>query len=165
MFERIVSKGFEILALHHAEAILKHDMIDAVAELEEILLNTNFAKFGDSIANFIYNAAVYEAKQKLQGIKVWDKSLAEACRNSPLRSYLGSKKNSGELGDAVEAFLSFTYIKNKSSLYDMVKILSNFLKERWNLKDKTEQVICGEAFTHLINQLCDDLKIKSKQKP
>ncbi len=134
-------------------------------KLEEILLNTNFAKFGDSIVNFIYNAAVYESKQKLQGIKVWDKSLADACRNSPLRSYLGSKKNSGELGDAVEAFLSFVYIKNKNSIYDMIKILSKFLREKWNLSDKTEQVICGEAFTHLINQLCDELKIIPKQKP
>ena len=134
-------------------------------KLEDILLNTNFAKFGDSIANYIYNAAVYESKQKLQGIKVWDKSLAEACRNSPLRSYLGSKKNSGELGDAVEAFLSFVYIKNKNSIYDMVKILSKFLREKWNLNDKTEQIICGEAFTHLINQLCNELKIVPKQKP
>jgi hypothetical protein len=134
-------------------------------KLDEILLNTNFAKFGDSIANFIYNAAVYESKQKLQGIKVWDKSLAEACRNSPLRSYLGSKKNSGELGDAVEAFLSFVYIKNKSSIYDMIKTLSKFLKEKWNLSDKTEQAICGEAFAYLINQLCDELKIEPKQKP
>ncbi|MFW9852343.1 MAG: ribonuclease III family protein [Candidatus Thorarchaeota archaeon] len=133
-------------------------------KLEEILLNTNFAKFGDSIVNFVYNAAVYETKQKLQGIKVWDKSLAEACRNSPLRSYLGSKKNSGDLGDAVEAFLSFVYIKNKNSIYDMIKILSKSLREKWDLSDKTEQVICGEAFTYLINQMCDELEILPKQK-
>ena len=131
-------------------------------KLEEILLNTNLSKFGDSIANFIYNAAVYEAKQKLQGIKVWDKSLAEACRNSPLRSYLGSKKNSGELGDAVEAFLSFVYMKNKNSLSDMITILARFLKKKWDLSDKTEQVICGEAFTHLVNHLCDELRIIPK---
>ncbi len=132
-------------------------------KLDEILVNTNFAKFGDSIANFVYNAAVYESQQKLQGIKVWDKSLAEACRNSPLRSYLGSKKNSGELGDAVEAFLSFVYMKNKNSIHDMVNILAKFLREKWNLGDKTEQVICGEAFTHLVNQLCNEMKIIPKQ--
>jgi hypothetical protein len=38
MFERLKLKGFEILTLHHAEAILKHDMADAVTELEEVLL-------------------------------------------------------------------------------------------------------------------------------
>jgi hypothetical protein len=37
MFERLKENGFEILALHHAEAILTHDMVGAVEELEEIL--------------------------------------------------------------------------------------------------------------------------------
>lgn len=39
MFERIKKKGFQILALHHAEAILKHDMADAVTDLEKVLLD------------------------------------------------------------------------------------------------------------------------------
>ena len=39
MFERLKKKGFQVLALHHAEAILKHDMADAVTELEKVLLD------------------------------------------------------------------------------------------------------------------------------
>lgn len=39
MFEKIKKKGFQVLALHHAEAILKHDMADAVTELEKVLLD------------------------------------------------------------------------------------------------------------------------------
>lgn len=39
MFETIKQKGFQILALHHAEAILTHDMPDAVTELETALLS------------------------------------------------------------------------------------------------------------------------------
>ncbi len=38
MFERIRQRGFQILTLHHAEAILTHDMPEAVVELERILL-------------------------------------------------------------------------------------------------------------------------------
>ncbi len=38
MFEKIKSKGFQILTLHHAEAILKHDMKEAIDELESVLL-------------------------------------------------------------------------------------------------------------------------------
>lgn len=38
MFEAAIRQGFQILALHHAEAILTHDMPDAVRELEDILL-------------------------------------------------------------------------------------------------------------------------------
>ncbi len=37
MFESIKKKGFQVLALHHAEAILKHDMGAAVQELESVL--------------------------------------------------------------------------------------------------------------------------------
>ncbi len=37
MFRTIKKKGFQVLALHHAEAILKHDMGSAVSELETVL--------------------------------------------------------------------------------------------------------------------------------
>jgi len=39
MFEKLKKKGFEVLTLHHAEAILTHDMADAVTELEAVLLD------------------------------------------------------------------------------------------------------------------------------
>lgn len=39
MFAELKKKGFQILALHHAEAILTRDMPEAVAELEEVLLD------------------------------------------------------------------------------------------------------------------------------
>jgi hypothetical protein len=38
MFERAKKKGFQFLALHHAEAILKHDMVSAIDDIESILL-------------------------------------------------------------------------------------------------------------------------------
>ncbi|MCP3685561.1 MAG: restriction endonuclease [bacterium] len=39
MFEEIRRKGFQISTLHHAEAILKHDMQSAVEDIEAVLLN------------------------------------------------------------------------------------------------------------------------------
>ena len=38
MFEALKKQGFQVLALHHAEAILKHDMADVANELEKVLL-------------------------------------------------------------------------------------------------------------------------------
>jgi hypothetical protein len=38
MFDKLKRKGFQVLALHHAEAILKHDMSAAITELESVLL-------------------------------------------------------------------------------------------------------------------------------
>jgi len=37
MFETLREKSFEILALHHAEAILRHDMREAAEEIENVL--------------------------------------------------------------------------------------------------------------------------------
>ncbi len=37
MLKSLTSKGFEVLALHHAEAILTHDMPEAVTEIEKVL--------------------------------------------------------------------------------------------------------------------------------
>jgi hypothetical protein len=37
MFDELRNKGFQILMLHHAEAILKHDMPSAAFELEKVL--------------------------------------------------------------------------------------------------------------------------------
>ena len=37
MFESLKKKGFEVLALHHAEAILQHDMPEAAKEIEAVL--------------------------------------------------------------------------------------------------------------------------------
>lgn len=38
MFEKLKQRGFQVLALHHAEAILTHDLAGTVAELEAMLL-------------------------------------------------------------------------------------------------------------------------------
>jgi hypothetical protein len=33
MFEKLIERGFEIITLHHAEAILSHDMIEEIGQL------------------------------------------------------------------------------------------------------------------------------------
>ncbi|MFP4069171.1 MAG: BglII/BstYI family type II restriction endonuclease [Verrucomicrobiota bacterium] len=42
MFNSLREKGFEILAEHHAEAILQHDMPEAIDEIEKALLMQEF---------------------------------------------------------------------------------------------------------------------------
>lgn len=37
MFERLTDRGFQVLTLHHAAAILTHDMPEAAMELEDVL--------------------------------------------------------------------------------------------------------------------------------
>ena len=37
MLNSLTEKGFEVIALHHAEAILVHDMPEAITEIEQVL--------------------------------------------------------------------------------------------------------------------------------
>ncbi len=39
MFEKIKNRGFQVVTLHHAEAILKHDMRSAAEEIEAVLFD------------------------------------------------------------------------------------------------------------------------------
>jgi hypothetical protein len=129
---------------------------------EEVLSNSDFAKFGDSIVNFIYNAAIFKAESKLQGVKVWDNCLANACKASPLRTYVGSKKNKGDLGDAVEAFIGYVYLTSKISINQMIDILTTNIKLEGEKSKDIEQEKCSKAFIHLVNQMCEKLGIEDK---
>jgi len=131
-------------------------------ELKDILLSKDFAKFGDNVINFIYNAAIYNATERLQGVKVWDKCLAGACINSPLRSYIGSRKSKGDLGDAIEAFIGYLYLRDKSSIEFMINLLSRFFEQKKTLIADNEQKICEEGITFLINELCKKYEIESR---
>jgi dsRNA-specific ribonuclease len=131
-------------------------------KFEEIFSNNDFAKFGDSVVNFIYNAAIFKATSKLQGVKVWDSCLADACKKSPLRSYVGSRKNKGELGDVVEAFIGYVYLTNKFQINQLIDLLTQHLKHRIDQEVKNEQELCSAAFVYLVNQLCDKLGIEEK---
>lgn len=129
--------------------------------LSSILSDKNLSKFGDSIVNFIYNAAIYEATQELKGTKVWDSSLAKACKDSQLRAFLGTRKNVGDIGDAVEAFIAYVYLKNKNSVNNMIMILSKVIKQNQYLFQNNEKDLCARSFSFLIDNLCAKLGIKS----
>ncbi|MHA1212505.1 MAG: ribonuclease III family protein [Candidatus Heimdallarchaeota archaeon] len=129
------------------------------SDLRSILSNKDYSRFGDSIVNFIYNAAIFEVTQHSRGVKVWDSCLAQACRNSQLRKYLGTRKNAGDIGDAVEAFVAYVYLKNKNTINEMIMILSKNLNQNKKLLQTQEKELCAESFTLLINVFCEKLGI------
>ena len=132
---------------------------NVVPDLSTILLNNKLARFGDSIVNFIYNAAVYHATSDLEGVKVWDKCLAQACRNTPLRKLVGSRKNAGDLGDVVEAFVAFVYLKDSTKITGMVSLLTKSITVNKHLLEVDEKELCTKAFSDLIEDLCESFGI------
>jgi len=125
--------------------------------LNEILNNKHLAKFGDSVVNFVYSYALFKAYNILTGIKVSDYCLSEACKTSPLRNYVGTRKKKGELGDAVEAFIGYIVIQNESKLLEIVSNLVHFLKMSKMVLKQPEDEICVKVFSFLLNKLFNEL--------
>ncbi|MDX9745060.1 MAG: BglII/BstYI family type II restriction endonuclease [Syntrophales bacterium] len=85
MFKKLKKAGFEILTLHHAEAILKHDMASAAAEIEEVLCTVQLPaeelvrggggegeltqRLRKALAEFGWNKHNFEIKKTVDGIE------------------------------------------------------------------------------------------------
>ena len=129
------------------------------SDLRSVLLDKNLSRFGDAVVNFVYNAAIFEETQQSKGVKVWDSCLAQACKDSPLRNFLGTRKNAGDIGDAVEAFIAYVYVRNKNSISEMIQILSQNISQKKHMLENQEKKLCTESFTLLINTLCKKMGI------
>jgi hypothetical protein len=93
------------------------------SSINEILLNKELAQLGDSYVNFIYSLALSVSKGRLQGKKVPSDVLAEALREGGLRKLLPSRLDRHRLGDAAEALIAYSWITEKLSADEAVKIL------------------------------------------
>jgi hypothetical protein len=115
MFEKIKKKRFQVLALHHAEAILKHDMESAVDELEEVLLSISIPA-----QELVYGGG-------------GEGELTQRLRNSLSKTH-GWKKHNFEIKKIVDG-------KEKESIsheIDHVKVFKKgtfALEIEWNNKD------------------------------
>lgn len=85
MLEELQRKGFEVLALHHAEAIFQHDMRAAIDELEEVLSDINLPieelvmggggegqltqRIRNQLANLGWEKHNFEIKKTVDGIE------------------------------------------------------------------------------------------------
>ena len=104
------------------------DLLQEDVELKHVLNNKTLAKFGDALINFLYSLAKSAVTREFCGEKVSDRSLAAALRETPLKPELRPRSTVDDLGDAVEAFCAYLWIKQLVSLEEMVDILSNAIK-------------------------------------
>lgn len=114
MFETIKSRGFEVLALHHAQAILQHDMPEAIGELETILNSMRIP----------VSELVFGGGGEGQGTQRLRRALAE----------LGWKKHRFEIKKTVDGVEK----ESISHEIDHVKVFGGWtfaLEVEWNNKD------------------------------
>jgi hypothetical protein len=97
------------------------------------------SKLGDAYINFVYSLAKSKKKKEPSNERVSSEILSNALKRAGLRKYLPSRFSRHEQGDAVEALLIYTWLKEIIPIEECVNILT----------EKADSPI--DAFTDLIN--------------
>jgi len=111
------------------------------SSLDEILSDRQLAKLGDAFINFVYSLAKSRKKDEPLNERVPSRTLAEALKKTGLRTYLPSRMNRHDQGDAIESLIVYSWLHGIVSLEECVSILE---------KDAETPV---EAFTNLIDTI------------
>ena len=92
--------------------------------IHEIMRDKQLASLGDAFVNFICSLALTKTSRKPQGVKVSDRIIAEAFRQSGLRKYLGTRVSRKDLANASESLLAEAYQRKLITIEESVNILS-----------------------------------------
>ncbi len=91
--------------------------------LTTVLTDGGMAQFGDALLNFAYSLALTETTGRPKGIKVPDKTLAEAAVKSGLRKRLSRRVGRGDVANSLEALLGFAWLHKLMTLDEIVVCL------------------------------------------
>ncbi|MEM2122889.1 MAG: ribonuclease III family protein [Candidatus Bathyarchaeia archaeon] len=100
---------------------MRHD--PNVTGLNLILLDKDLAKLGDSYINFLYSMALTMIHGIPRGVKVSDRILAEAARESGIRNLLPKRTPRGRVADAMESLIVYSLITGHMEFKEMIQIL------------------------------------------
>ena len=132
-------------------------------KLIPIMRNQSLAKFGDTLANFLYSLAKTRILGKPVGLRVFDKALAETLRQTGLRSLMPSSSSAGNLGDGIEALIGYVYLHDIMSLEEMTSIIASYFGnvDEKLLEDRSnEREFMTESFIVLIKEIITRLTDK-----
>jgi hypothetical protein len=82
------------------------------------------ASLGDAFVNFVYSLALTQIKGKPLAVKVSDRKLAEAFRQSGLRKHLGTRVSRKDFANATESLLFEAYQRRLLTIEESVGVLS-----------------------------------------
>ncbi len=102
---------------------MKTSFFREYTSLNEILLDKELAKLGDSFVNLVFSLAASNRKEAPTNIRVPSKILAEALRKTGHRKRLPSRTDRHRQGDAVEALIIYSWLGGVLSLEESVAIL------------------------------------------
>jgi hypothetical protein len=116
--------------------------------------DNQLAALGDTYVNFIYSLAITSVIGKPIGVRVRDKVLAEALKNSGLREHLLPKRlGSHELSNAAESVIIYCWLQKIISLQESQSMLSSVISEGILNSREREWEDGVKAFTFLLSKL------------
>lgn len=78
--------------------------------------------------------------------------LAEAFRQAGLRKYLSARQDAHSLGDAAEALIAYSWLKDHFEIKATARnLIASIIREKVNLKNEKELII--QIFTSLLQNL------------
>lgn len=102
----------------------RHLRIQIMREsLSNVLTDSGLAQFGDALLNFATSLALTETTGHPVGIKVPDKTLAEAAVKAGLRKHLPRRVGRGDVANSLEALLGFVWLQKLMTLDEIVRCL------------------------------------------
>lgn len=129
--------------------------------LTDIMRDKDLAALGDVYVNFIYSLARSKVVGRPQGVRVRGKVLAEALKNSGLRSLLLPRRlSTHELSNAAESLLVYCWLHKFVSLDEAVSMLSSRINVENLAVREREWKDAVDAFTILLAKIKERLKIE-----
>jgi hypothetical protein len=120
------------------EASLSLDDLLSNREFQQILKNRRLARLGDAYVNFLFSLALTKASGIPVGVKVSDRILFEAAKNSGIRPLLPRRIKRGEVANVIEALVVDSWMRKSLELNEMVDIIS---KNSDNLTEAATQLV------------------------
>jgi hypothetical protein len=88
-------------------------------------MSKGFAQFGDALLNFAYSLALTETTGGPRGVRVPDKTLAEAAVKTGLRKHLPRRVGRGDVANSLEALLGYSWLQKNLTTDEIVESLKS----------------------------------------
>jgi hypothetical protein len=111
------------------------------------------AKLGDSIVNLLYSLVKSKLIGRPDGAKMPDSFLAEAFRKAGLRKYVSARQDAHSLGDAAEALVAYSWLKDLFEIKEAAGKLTASIPQEKIITRKTEKEVSIQIFTTLLQDL------------
>ena len=135
------------------------DFLSECSDPQEAFLDSNLAKLGDTLVNFIYSLARSKVLGRADGTKVSNRILSDSLSEAGLRSIAPSRVDRHRLGDVTEAIIAYAWLEEEMSIEEASNILASSL-DGTDFEDRKDvRKGAKDGFRKLLNTISKRLEV------